>query len=389
VIIGGDDSNTNAAVLAEYFLGQGVATSVVGVPKTIDGDMKGGGVEASFGFDTATKVYSELIGNICRDARSAKKYWHFIKLMGRNASHVALECALQTHPNIALIGEEVEEKNLTLRSIVERVAEVVRRRAEVGKNYGVCLVPEGLIEFIPEIRQLIAALNKILSENARYFEQVPLFTDRKEFIYQKLDKDNNYVFAGLPERIKQQLLLERDAHGNVQVSRIDTEAMLVEMVTEKIAEWTVNERFSGKLQVQQHFFGYEGRCAAPSNFDADYTYCLGHLAVLLAAFRRTGYICAVQNMAAPPGEWRAAAVPLTSMLQMGTRKGRPTPVIGKALVKTDQEPFRSYANARERWATEDDYLFPGAIQYFGPEEISGRPAHGLLLEAGRKDEAGI
>jgi pyrophosphate--fructose-6-phosphate 1-phosphotransferase len=389
VIVGGDDSNTNAAVLAEYFTGQGVETAVIGVPKTIDGDMKGQGVETSFGFDTATKVYSELVGNICRDAKSAAKYWHFIKLMGRNASHVALECALQTHPNIVLVGEEVEEKDLTLRQIVERVAEVVRRRAETGKHYGICLVPEGLIEFIPEIRKLIVELNRVLSESAAYFEKVPLFSDREEFVNQKLDRDNSYVFSGLPQRIKQQLLLERDAHGNVQVSRIDTEAMLVEMVTEKIAEWSVSGRFQGKLQVQRHFFGYEGRCSAPSNFDADYTYSLGHLAVLLAAAGRTGYICAVQNVAAPPAEWHAAAVPLTSMMQIETRKGRPTPVIGKALVRTDAEPFLSYASVRERWAIEDDYLYPGAIQYFGPEEISGRPAHSLLLEAGRRSEAGI
>jgi pyrophosphate--fructose-6-phosphate 1-phosphotransferase len=382
VIIGGDDSNTNAAVLAEYFLDQGIDTTVVGVPKTIDGDMKGGGVEASFGFDTATKVYSELIGNICRDARSAKKYWHFIKLMGRNTSHVTLECALQTQVNVALIGEEAQEKNLTLSQIVDQVAGVIRRRAERGRSYGICLVPEGLIEFIPEIRSLIAELNRILSDHSKYFERVSLFSDRQEFVNQKLGKDSSYVFSGLPARIQQQLLLERDAHGNVQVSRIDTEAMLVEQVEERIAQWHVEGEFPGKFQVQHHFFGYEGRCAAPSNFDADYAYSLGHAAAMLVAYDRTGYIGAVQNLAQPPERWRAAGVPLTSLMQMESRKGRLTPVIGKALVMTDREPFLTFAAARDRWAIEDDYLYPGAVQYFGPAEVCGRPTQSLLLEAG-------
>jgi pyrophosphate--fructose-6-phosphate 1-phosphotransferase len=382
VIIGGDDSNTNAAVLAEYFLGQGVETSVVGVPKTIDGDMKGGGVEASFGFDTATKVYSELIGNICRDAKSARKYWHFIKLMGRNTSHVTLECALQTRVNVALIGEEAQERNLTLNQIVDHVAGVVCRRAERGKNYGVCLVPEGLIEFIPEIRVLIAELNRILTEHARYFESVPLFSDRQEFVNQKLGKDSSYVFSSLPATIQQQLLLERDAHGNVQVSKIDTEAMLVEEVQERIAELQAEDKFQGKFQVQHHFFGYEGRCAAPSNFDADYAYSLGRTAALLVALDKTGYISCIRNLAAPPGQWKAAGVPLTSLMQMETRKGRLTPVIGKALVRTDRQPFLSFAAARERWEIEDDYLYPGAVQYFGPTEVCGYPTRSLLLEAG-------
>ena len=382
VVIGGDDSNTNAALLAEFFVRNEVRTSVVGVPKTIDGDIRGQGVEMSFGFDTATKVYSELIGNICRDARSAKKYWHFIKLMGRNASHVALECALQTRPNIVLIGEEAKAKNLTLSQIVDGVAEVVRRRAEAGRNYGVCLVPEGLIEFIPEIRDLIAELNQILSQHAKYLETVRLFSDKQEFVNQKLSKDASYVFSGLPIRIQQQLLLERDAHGNVQVSRIDTEAMLVENVEERIAQWTIEERFPGRFQVQHHFFGYEGRCSAPSNFDADYTYGLGRLATLLVAFGKTGYICALQNLASPPAEWSAAAIPLTSMMQMETRSGKPTPVIGKALVRTDGAPFRTLAEARDHWAVEDCYRYPGAVQYYGPDEVCKRPPMSLLLEAG-------
>jgi pyrophosphate--fructose-6-phosphate 1-phosphotransferase len=382
VIIGGDDSNTNAAVLAEYLLDQGVDTTVVGVPKTIDGDMKGGGVEASFGFDTATKVYSELIGNICRDARSAKKYWHFIKLMGRNTSHVTLECALQTQVNIALIGEEAQENNLTLSQIVDQVAGVISRRAERGKHYGICLVPEGLIEFIPEIRVLIAELNRILTEHAKYFESVPLFSDRQEFVNQKLGRDSSYVFSSLPTTIQQQLLLERDAHGNVQVSRIDTEAMLVEEVQERIAEWRAEGKFEGKFHVQHHFFGYEGRCAAPSNFDADYAYSLGHAAAMLVAFDRTGYISSVQNLAEPPERWKAAGVPLTSLMQMEIRKGKLTPVIGKALVRTDREPFLSFAAMRDRWAIEDEYLYPGAVQYFGPAHVCGSPTRSLLLEAG-------
>jgi pyrophosphate--fructose-6-phosphate 1-phosphotransferase len=382
VIIGGDDSNTNAAVLAEYFISRDVSTSVVGVPKTIDGDMKGGGVETSFGFDTATKVYSELIGNISRDAKSAAKYWHFIKLMGRNTSHVTLECALQTHVNIALIGEEAQEKNLTLKQIVDHVAGVIRRRAEDGKHYGVCLVPEGLIEFIPEIRALIADLNQLLTDHARYFESVPLFSDKQEFVNQKLGKESSYVFSSLPVGIQQQLLLERDAHGNVQVSRIDTEALLTEEVSERIAEWSVEGEFPGKFQVQHHFFGYEGRCAAPSNFDANYAYNLGWTAALLAAHGKTGYISAVQNLAAPPSQWKIAGIPLTSLMQMEMRKGKMTPVIGKALVQTGGRPFAAYASARDRWAGSDDYLYPGALQYFGPVEVCGRPTLSLQLEAG-------
>jgi len=383
VIVGGDDSNTNAATVAEYFIDQGVETVVAGVPKTIDGDLKENGVEASFGFDTATKVYSELIGNICRDAASARKYWHFIKLMGRNASHVALECGLRTHANITLIGEEVQERRATLDQVVEHVALIVKRRAEAGKNYGVCIVPEGLIEFIPEIRVLIGELNRILHEDAKYFESLSLFSDRQEFVNRKLSRDSSYAFSCLPVRIQQQLLLERDAHGNVQVSRIDTEAMLVEKVTERIGEMQARGEFAGRLQVQDHFFGYEGRCAAPSNFDAAYTYALGHLAAALIAFGKTGYMCAVQKLVAPPGEWHAAGVPLTSMMQIEDRKGRPTPVIGKALVHTEGRPFLELAARRSRWEIEDDFVFPGAIQYFGPREISGLPTMTLLLEHGQ------
>jgi pyrophosphate--fructose-6-phosphate 1-phosphotransferase len=384
VIIGGDDSNTNAAILSEYFVEHGVETVVTGVPKTIDGDMKGSGVETSFGFDTATKVYSELIGNICRDAASARKYWHFIKLMGRNASHVALECGLRTRANITLIGEEIQEMRATLEQVVEAVALAVKRRAQAGRNYGICIVPEGLIEFIPEIRVLIGELNTILHEDAKYFETIKLFSDKQEFVNRKLSRDSSYAFSCLPARIQQQLLLERDSHGNVQVSRIDTEAMLVEQVEERVDEWMAKGEFPGKFQVQSHFFGYEGRSAAPSNFDADYTYALGHLAATLIAFGKTGFICAVQNLAEAPGRWTAAGVPLTSLMQMEMRKGRPTPVIGKALVLTDGRPFRLLRSERAKWEAEDHYVFPGAIQYFGSPGISGQPTMTLMLEHGRE-----
>jgi len=382
VIIGGDDSNTNAAVLAEYFLEHGVATAVVGVPKTIDGDMRGQGIETSFGFDTATKVYSELIGNICRDARSAGKYWHFVKLMGRHASHVTLECALQTRANVALIGEEVRARNLTLGQVVEHVADVVCRRAEAGRPYGVCLVPEGLIEFIPEISSLIGELNRVVHEHAPYLESLSLFTDKQEFVNQKLGRDASYVFSGVPARIQQQLLLDRDSHGNVQVSRIDTEALLVEQIAEQLAQRKIAGDYSATFSVQEHFFGYEGRCAAPSNFDADYTYSLGHVAASLIVFGQTGYICAVGNLAGPAEEWTVAGVPLTSMMQVESRKGVPTPVIGKAFVELDAAPFLTLLGARRRWEIEDAYHYPGALQYYGPPEICSRPSRTLLLESG-------
>ncbi len=353
VIIGGDDSNTNAAVLAEYFLSQGVAVCVNGVPKTIDGDLKGEQVEASFGFDTATKVYSELIGNICRDALSAKKYWHFIKLMGRSASHVTLECALQTQPNVALIGEEVREKEWTLEQIVDHVATVVGDRAAAGKHYGVCLIPEGLIEFIPEMRRLIDGLNRAGS------------------VLDKLSAADALVFDSLPATIREQLLQDRDAHGNVQVSRIDTEQLLIHKLAER-----------GKLLVQGHFFGYEGRCAVPSNFDADYTYALGRLAAVLTVSGKTGYMCRFGNLVLPPDRWTASGVPLTSLMRVEQRRGRPTEVIEKALVRLDGAPFRAFAAARGRWAVEDEYRYPGAIQYFGPATVSSTITETLRLERG-------
>jgi len=365
VVVGGDDSNTNAAVLAEYFEQHGGKTVVTGVPKTIDGDLKGEDVEASFGFDTATRTYSELIGNIARDARSAKKYWHFIRLMGRSASHVTLECALQTRPNITLIGEEVREQNATLQQVVDAIAAVVRRRAERGLHYGVCLVPEGLIEFIPEIGKLIDEINVVLGSNA---------DAGAEFIGQQLSPASAKIFAGLPELIRRQLLFDRDSHGNVQVSRIDTELLLTENVRRCLAR--------DDFQVQTHFLGYEGRCAFPTNFDADYTYALGQLAAVLIAFRRNGYITAMRDLHLPSTEWKAAAAPLTSLMQIESRKGRPTPVIAKALVQLDGAPFLAFSRERERWESEDSYLYPGAIQYFGPDEVSRRPSITLVLESG-------
>ncbi len=379
VIIGGDDSNTNAAVLAEYFLGQGLDVAVVGVPKTIDGDLKGNGVETSFGFDTATKVYCELIGNICRDARSARKYWHFIRLMGRSASHVTLECALQTRPNLALIGEEVRDRATTLSALVDQVADLVRRRAEVGRNYGVLLLAEGLVEFIPEMRTLIGELNAALAAGTPDHPTAD-FVEQRDKVAAGLSVASRRVFESLPERIQRQLLMDRDAHGNVKVSQIDTELLLVERVRRRLAEWTRSGSYQGRFQVQGHFFGYEGRCAAPSNFDADYTYGLGHVAAALVAFGSTGYICSLGGLADPPERWTPGGVPLTSMMQLETRRGQPTPVIAKALVDLTGGPFRELQRCRDAWQLDDQFVYPGPIQYFGPGEITDRPTKTLLLE---------
>jgi pyrophosphate--fructose-6-phosphate 1-phosphotransferase len=386
VIVGGDDSNTNAAVLAEFFEAGGPDVAIVGVPKTIDGDLKGGPIETSFGFDTATRVYSELVGNICRDARSAAKYWHFIKLMGRSASHVTLECALATRPNVALIGEEVRERGWTLAQIVEQVAGVVRRRAEDGKPYGVCLIPEGLIEFVPEMRRLIDSLNQALAAGAAEFTELDDPAERRALVRGSLAPDDASVFDSLPRAIQAQLLQERDAHGNVQVSKIDTEQLVIRKVTERIEAWRERGEFPGKFSVQGHFFGYEGRCSAPTNFDADYTYALGRLAAVLTARGKSGYMCALGRLGLPPEQWTAAGVPLTSMMQMETRKGRPAPVIAKALVRLDGAPFRTFAAARELWAAEDAYRYPGAIQYFGPPAVAGGVTETLRLESGDRGD---
>ena len=380
VVVGGDDSNTNAAVLSEYFATHGQKTVVVGVPKTIDGDLKGGGIEASFGFDTATRVYGELIGNICRDARSAGKYWHFIRLMGRSASHVTVECALRTQVNVALVAEEAEQRGWTLDHVADSVADVVRRRAAAGRNYGVCLVPEGLIEFIPEMRGLISELNRILTAEGEAVERLDSADDKRALVASKLSQAGAKVFGSLPVLIQRQLLIDRDAHGNVQVSKIETESLILSEVAERVEAWNASGEFAGKFSAMCHFFGYEGRCAPPSNFDADYTYALGRLAAALVAHRRTGYVCAIQNLAAPPDEWRAAGVPLTSLLAIETRKGRRTPVIRKALVRLDAEPFLSFARERERWQVDDEFMYPGPIQYFGPPEVCSVPTRTLELE---------
>ncbi len=371
VVIGGDDSNTNAAVIAEHFAEQGVATRVQGVPKTIDGDLRGEHVELSFGFDTATRVYAELIGNIARDARSAGKYWHFIKLMGRSASHVTLECALQTHPNVTLIGEEVLREGSTLEEIVDGIAAVVRRRGEAGLQHGVVLVPEGLIEFIPEMRTLIDELNRKLSDETLGQKSAgQLLT---AFLNGSLSSSSRRVFASLPDRIQQQLLLERDSHGNVQVSLIETEALLLGLVQQRLQAW-------GKLKAQRHFLGYEGRCSYPTRFDAEYTYSLGRLAVSLAAGGHSGYLCSVRNLAAPVDAWEPVAVPLTSMLHLEERKGEQRPVIAKALVDLDGPAFGRLREQRNRWAEKDDYRYPGPIQYFGPDDVVEGRAETLKLE---------
>ena len=368
VIIGGDDSNTNACVLAEYYLQHKSGIQVIGVPKTIDGDLKNEMIETSFGFDTATKVYSEVIGNIERDANSAKKYWHFIKLMGRSASHVTLECALKTQPNIALIGEEVEQKNESLDDIVTYIANVVKNRADQGMNYGVALIPEGLIEFIPAIKKLIQELNDMIAANQKEFDKIS-DNDKIKFISEHLSKDNADLFKSLPETVSKQLALDRDPHGNVQVSLIATESLLAEMVSKKLSQWKKEGKYNGKFATQKHFFGYEGRCAAPSNFDADYCYSLGRVAALLIKSGKTGYMSSVRNLTKPAAEWVAGGIPITMMMNMEKRSGKMKPVIQKALVKLDNGPFKYFESKREEWASKTLYKYPGPIQYWGPSEI--------------------
>ena len=368
VIIGGDDSNTNACVLAEYYLQHKSGIQVIGVPKTIDGDLKNEMIETSFGFDTATKVYSEVIGNIERDANSAKKYWHFIKLMGRSASHVTLECALKTQPNIALIGEEVEQKNESLDDIVTYMANVVKTRADQGMNYGVALIPEGLIEFIPAIKRLIQELNDMIAEKQKEFDKIS-DNDKIKFISEHLSKDNADLFKSLPETVSKQLALDRDPHGNVQVSLIATESLLAEMVAKKLDQWKKEGKYKGKFATQKHFFGYEGRCAAPSNFDADYCYSLGRVAALLIKSGKTGYMSSVRNLTKPAAEWVAGGIPITMMMNMEKRSGKMKPVIQKALVKLESGPFKYFESKREEWASKTLYKYPGPIQYWGPSEI--------------------
>ena len=381
VIIGGDDSNTNACVLAEYYAAKNYGVQVIGAPKTIDGDLKNDQIETSFGFDTATKTYSEVIGNIERDANSARKYWHFIKLMGRSASHIALECALQTQPNICLISEEVEAKEMSLDDVVTYIATAVANRAAEGHNFGTVLIPEGLIEFIPAIKKLIAELNEVLTDPAtgesREFASAE---EQIAFVKGAIAKENLAVLESLPADVARQLCLDRDPHGNVQVSLIETEKLLSRMVATKLAEWKKEGKFVGKFSAQHHFFGYEGRCAAPSNYDADYCYSLGYNASRLIANGKTGYMSIIKNTTAPAAEWIAGGVPITMMMNIERRNGANKPVIRKALVELDGAPFKYFASKREQWAKETAYVYPGPIQYWGPSEVCDQTTKTLQLE---------
>ena len=379
VIIGGDDSNTNACVLAEYYAAKKAGVQAIGWPKTIDGDLKNEMIETSFGFDTACKVYSEVIGNIQRDCNSARKYWHFIKLMGRSASHIALECALQVQPNICIISEEVEAKDMSLDDVVTYIAQVVADRAAQGNNFGTVLIPEGLVEFIPAMKRLIAELNDFLATNAEEFSQIKK-SHQRDYIIRKLSPENSAIYASLPEGVARQLTLDRDPHGNVQVSLIETEKLLSEMVATKLATWKAEGKYVGKFAAQHHFFGYEGRCAAPSNYDADYCYSLGYTASMLIANGKTGYMSSVRNTTAPAEEWIAGGVPITMMMNMERRHGEMKPVIQKALVKLDGAPFKTFAAMRDQWAMTTDYVYPGPIQYFGPTEVCDQPTKTLQLE---------
>lgn len=377
VIIGGDDSNTNACVLAEYYASKNYGVQVIGCPKTIDGDLKNSQIETSFGFDTACKTYSELIGNIERDCNSARKYWHFIKLMGRSASHIALECALQTQPNICLISEEVEAKKQSLDDIVNYIAEIVACRAANGNNFGTVLIPEGLIEFIPAIKKLIAELNDTLAtEEAASVAREEVI----DYVKAHLSADNLATFNSLPDGVARQLALDRDPHGNVQVSLIETEKLLSSMVAKRLSEMKAEGKYCGKFSAQHHFFGYEGRCAAPSNFDADYCYSLGYNASRLIACGKTGYMSVISNTTAPAEEWIAGGVPITMMMNLEKRNGKMKPVIRKALVELEGEPFKFFAAHRDSWAINTEYVYPGAIQYWGPTEVCDQTTKTLQLE---------
>ena len=380
VIIGGDDSNTNACVLAEYYAAKNYGVQVIGCPKTIDGDLKNDQIETSFGFDTACKTYSELIGNIERDCNSARKYWHFIKVMGRSASHIALECALQTQPNICLVSEEIEQKGMSLDDIVTYIANAVCQRAADGNNFGTVIIPEGVIEFIPAIKKLISQLNDVLAmpeaKNLDRHESI-------DFVKAHLTDENLAVFNSLPTGVARQLALDRDPHGNVQVSLIETEKLLSTMVAQKLEKMKKEGKYTGKFSAQHHFFGYEGRCAAPSNFDADYCYALGTSAAQLIANGKTGYMAIVKNTTAPAEQWIAGGVPITMMMNMEKRAGEMKPVIRKALVELDGAPFKEFAAHREEWARKTAYVYPGPIQYWGPTEVCDQPTKTLALEQGK------
>lgn len=379
VIIGGDDSNTNACVLAEYYAAKEYGIQVIGCPKTIDGDLKNEQIETSFGFDTATKTYAELIGNIERDCNSARKYWHFIKVMGRSASHIALECALQTQPNICLISEEIQEKDKTLNEIVENIASVVAHRANEGNNFGVVVIPEGLIEFIPAIGRLIGELNDLLAAHGADYKDLDKDAQRK-YILEHLSEANRSTFETLPEDVARQLSLDRDPHGNVQVSLIETEKLLSNMVAAKLDQWKKEKKYDGKFSPLHHFFGYEGRCAAPSNFDADYCYALGTSAVQLIANGKTGYMAIVKNTTSCTDEWKAGGVPITMMMNMERRNGEMKPVIRKALVDLNGKPFKTLVEHREEWAKKTCYIYPGPIQYWGPSKVCDQTTKTLSLE---------
>lgn len=379
VIIGGDDSNTNAAVLAEYFAAHNTGVQVIGCPKTIDGDLKNEDIECSFGFDTATKTYSELIGNIERDANSAKKYWHFVKVMGRSASHVALECALETQPNICLISEEVAAKKQSLSEIADYIADVVEKRSANGNNFGVAIIPEGVVEFVPEFKALIAEINELLAGNkTEEFNALGSWEEKYAFIEKGLTAESMAVFAILPQTIQQQLFLERDPHGNVQVSLIESEKLFSALVKDKLTE----RGFTGKFNALHHFFGYEGRCAFPSNFDADYCYSLGYNAFMLIQYGYNGYLSKVSNLSKPAEEWVAGGMPITKMMNIERRNGEDKPVIKKALVELDGKPFKYFEANRDTWAVETAYTYPGAIQYYGPTEVCDLTTRTLALEKG-------
>lgn len=384
VIIGGDDSNTNAAVLAEYFAAKNTGVQVIGCPKTIDGDLKNDDIECSFGFDTATKTYSELIGNIERDANSAKKYWHFIKVMGRSASHVALECALQTQPNICLISEEVAEKKMSLSSIANYIADSVCARAERGLNFGVAIIPEGVVEFVPEFKTLISEINELLAgSKADEFNKLDSWTEKYSFIENGLSKASMDVFALLPQSIQQQLFFERDPHGNVQVSLIESEKLFSALVKNELDKRKEAGTYKGKFTAQHHFFGYEGRCAFPSNFDADYCYSLGYNAFMLIQYGYTGYLSKVSNLSQPAQQWVAGGMPITKMMNIERRHGEDKPVIRKALVELDGAPFKYFQAHRDIWAVETAFTYPGAIQYYGPTEVCDLTTRTLALEKGK------
>lgn len=373
VIIGGDDSNTNAAMLAEYFLAHGCKTRVIGVPKTIDGDLRNNDIEMSFGFDTAVKIYSEIIGNILRDNLSAKKSHYFIKLMGRSASHIALECALQTHPNLALIGEEVAAQGKTLMQITAEISDMICSRSAEGKDYAVTLIPEGIIEFIPEFKHLITELNSLMVEDKPHLKKIESMASKQEkiaYMQTQLSAEAARCFQSIPFEVQVQLLLDRDPHGNVQVSKIETERLFIEMVRTELALRKKAGKYSGKFSPQPLFCGYEGRSGMPSNFDAQYCYALGHVAALLVDSGLTGYIACVQNLARPVEEWKIGARPLVTMFTVEMRAGKLKPVIEKYLVNLQGQLFQHFSKLRKQWLLSDDYCYPGPIQFFGPRELT-------------------